>query len=454
MPRVVIAAPGSGSGKTTITTGLLAALHRSGTRVSPHKVGPDYIDPGYHGAACGRVGRNLDPHLQGAERIVPLLLHGASTPEPADVAVIEGVMGLFDGQLGTQGFASTAHVATLTASPVVLVVDAAHMSRSVGALVLGFASYDPQVRIAAVVLNNVGSVRHEAEARAALAPSGIPVIGCVPRVKEIVVPSRHLGLVPAAERSPEAMAEVDALASLVAQHVDLPALLDVARTAPPLVDEAWSPRTAVAGPDASAGGRRVAVAGGRAFTFGYAEHTELLAAAGLEPVGFDPLVDPELPSGIGGLVIGGGFPEVHAVDLAANTVLRSAIARAVDDGLPVVAECAGLLYLADRLDGHEMCGVLPVEATFGSRLTLGYRTATAVTDSVLSERGQVVTGHEFHRTSVAATDETVARAWSWPSPEGASHTDGFVRGSVHAAYLHTHWAGHPALVERFAAAVA
>ncbi|HMR14567.1 MAG TPA: cobyrinate a,c-diamide synthase, partial [Arachnia sp.] len=197
IPRLVIAAPASGHGKTTVATGVMAALRARGMVVAPFKVGPDYIDPGYHTLASGRPGRNLDPFLCGEDLMAPLLLHGA---EGADVAVVEGVMGLFDGRLGTDGFASTAHVARLIDAPVVLVVDARHTSRSVGALVLGMATFDPSIRIAGVVLNQIGSPRHEAEARAAVEGVGVAVLGVLPRNLEIEAPSRHLGLVPAAER--------------------------------------------------------------------------------------------------------------------------------------------------------------------------------------------------------------------------------------------------------------
>lgn len=460
LPRVVVAAPSSGSGKTMVTTGLLAALHERGVRVSPHKVGPDYIDPGYHAAACGRTGRNLDAHMQGPERIVPLLLHGALTPQPADVAVIEGVMGLFDGALGRRGFASTAHIAELTHSPVVLVVDCASTSRSVGALVHGFATFTPGVRLGGVLLNNVASSRHEREARAGVAEAGIPVLGVIPRRPDVVVPSRHLGLVPAAERAPEARSAVDALARLVAEHVDLDAVLDLARTAPDLTDvEPWDPSAELAalGFSRAPGRRRVAVAGGEAFTFSYAENAELLQAAGIDVVTFDPLVDP-LPGGIDGLVVGGGFPEVHAATLSANVTLREQIAAFVADGGAVSAECAGLLYLGRSLDDHPMCGVLPLTGRMTPRLTLGYREGVALTDSVLGPEGTRVVGHEFHRTSVepaigAGDADLPPRAWAWRDHEGETRRDGWVDGAVHASYLHLHWAGAPRLAAHFAASV-
>ncbi|WP_235027610.1 cobyrinate a,c-diamide synthase, partial [Dietzia psychralcaliphila] len=228
LPRLIVAAPASGHGKTTVATGLMAALRRRGLTVSGHKVGPDYIDPGYHELATGRPGRNLDPHLVGEDRIVPLLLHGAqAAPRPADVAVIEGVMGLYDGQIGGDGFSSTAHVAGLTDTPVLLVVDISHASRSIAAVVLGMATFDPTVRIGGVILNKAGSLRHSDEVRRALEPLGIPVLGVLSRDDDVTAPSRHLGLVPAAER-PGAASSLDHLAGRIAASVDLDAVMRLA----------------------------------------------------------------------------------------------------------------------------------------------------------------------------------------------------------------------------------
>jgi cobyrinic acid a,c-diamide synthase len=448
LPRIVVAAPSSNAGKTSVATGLVAALTARGLAVSPHKVGPDYIDPGYTGLAAGRPGRNLDPVLVGEERVVPLFLHGA---RGADVAVVEGVMGLFDGATSPTvepGFASTAHVARLLRAPVVLVVDASAQAQSVAALVHGFATYDPTVRLGGVVLNRVGSDRHEEILRDALGGSGVPVLGAVRRLAELGTPSRHLGLVPAAERSAEALATVGRLGEVVADAVDLDAVLRLARTAPALDAVPWDPAAEVA----RVGSRpRIAVAGGAAFTFGYAENTELLEAAGAEVVTVDPLRDEALPGGTTGLVVGGGFPEVHAADLSANGTLRADIAALAARGGPVAAECAGLLYLARSLDGVPMCGVLATDAVMSPRLTLGYREAVALSDSVLAPAGTRVRGHEFHRT-VATPSAGPAPAWRWPDRQGPAHPEGFVSGGVHASYLHLNWAGSPALAERFVAA--
>ncbi|MEE1827209.1 cobyrinate a,c-diamide synthase [Streptomyces sp. BE20] len=464
IPRLVVAAPSSGAGKTTVATGLIAALAARGLAVSPHKVGPDYIDPGYHGLAAGRPGRNLDAFMCGPERIAPLFLHGAAG---ADVAVVEGVMGLYDGASGRGELASTAHVAKLLRAPVVLVVDASSQSRSVAALVHGFASWDPEVRLAGVILNRVASDRHEQLLREALEEgSGVPVLGSVRRSAAVATPSRHLGLIPAVERSAEALRAVADMGELVAASVDLDAVLALARTAPPLDAEPWDPAAEMAelvaagfpvagAPRAGApraGAPRIAVAGGAAFSFSYAENTELLTAAGAEVVPFDPLHADGLPEGTAGLVIGGGFPELYVRELSANGQLRSAIAAFAASGGPVAAECAGLLYLGRELDGLPMCGVLDTSARMTERLTLGYREAVALHDSPLAPTGTRVRGHEFHRT-VCEPGAGERAAWGWRLPTGP-RTEGFAAGNVHASYLHLHWAGSPQLAASLAAAAA
>ncbi|MFE9811202.1 cobyrinate a,c-diamide synthase [Streptomyces sp. NPDC005548] len=468
VPRLVLAAPSSGCGKTTVATGLMAAFAARGLAVSPHKVGPDYIDPGYHALATGRVGRNLDSYLCGTELIGPLFAHGA---RGCDVAVVEGVMGLYDGAAGEGELASTAQVAKLLRAPVVLVVDASSQSRSVAALVHGFASWDPEVRVAGVILNKVGSDRHEAMLREALDASGVPVLGALRRAPQVGTPSRHLGLVPVAERRAEAVDAVAAMAAQVRAGCDLDALFALARGAGDLPGVAWdaagairpsaaADHTATTGraptadgtahpstaPEPAFGMRRVAVAGGPAFTFSYAEHAELLTAAGAEVVVFDPLRDERLPDGTGGLVIGGGFPEVYAPELSANEPLRKAVAELAFAGAPVAAECAGLLYLARELDGQPMCGVIDATARMHERLTLGYRDAVAVGDSVLAAAGTRMRGHEFHRT-VVEPGAGPAPAWGVLAPE--RRVEGFVQHGVHASYLHTHWASEPGVVRRF-----
>lgn len=444
LPRFALAAPTSGAGKTTVAFGLMAALRARGLDVAPFKVGPDYIDPGYHALATGRPGRNLDPWLCGAELLAPLLLHGSAG---ADVAVIEGVMGLYDGKLGDvdgrRGFGSTAHVARLVDAPVVLVIDAAHSSRTAAAVAHGLAVHPDAPWVAGVILNRVGSPRALAELTDALAQVGLPLLGAVPRSNDLVVPSRHLGLVPAAEQE-AAQSVVDAAAALVAQHVDLDALLSVAGAATPLAAEPWSPTAALglspplpSPPGPPTRRPRIAIAGGRAFTFRYAETTELLEAAGCDLVEFDPLVAPSLPRATAALYLGGGFPEVFATQLATNTSLLAGIRDAVTSGLPTYAECAGLLYLCRSLDGHPMVGALPLTARMSEDLTLGYGEFTAPRAGLLLCTGETYRYHAFHRTLVEPAT-------------GEPH----LGPTVHASYHHTHWAGYPAHAHRLAQAAA
>ncbi|WP_305784280.1 cobyrinate a,c-diamide synthase [Symbioplanes lichenis] len=447
VPRIVIAAPASGHGKTTVATGLLAAFARRGLAVAPFKVGPDYIDPGYHALAAGRPGRNLDPVLVGEQLIGPLFAHGAAG---TSLAIVEGVMGLYDGRVGGGDTGSTAQVAGLLNAPVVLVVNAAAQGRSVAALVHGFRSFG-DVRIGGVILNQVGSDRHEALLREACEEVGTPVLGAMRRATAVEAPSRHLGLVPAAERRAEALASVDALATLVESSVDLAEVMALARSAPPLDASPWSP----ASEDPVPGRPVVAIAGGPAFTFAYAETAELLAGAGADVVTVDPLRDESLPEGTRALVVGGGFPEVYAAELSANEPLRAAVARHAAHGLPIAAECAGLLWLCRTLDGKPMCGVLDAEAAMTPSLTLGYRDAVALSDSPLFPAGSRATGHEFHRTTVhprsgLLLEPAGGAAWAW---RGAD-PEGFATPQLHASYLHLHWAGDRAIAHRLVTAAA
>ena len=435
-PRIVIAGTHSGAGKTTVASGLMAALARRGHRVAPFKVGPDFIDPSYHALATGRPGRNLDAFLSGPDLIGPLFAHGA---RGADVAVVEGVMGLFDGKGGGE-VASTAHVAKLLDAPVVLVVDARAMSRSAAAMVHGYATFDLDLDVAGVVLNRVGSATHEKILREALAPLGVPVLGVLRRDDAISTPDRHLGLVPAAERRKEARESIDALGTVVARSLDLDAVMRLASSAGTLHPEPWNPEA----PEYErTSGVRVAVAAGPSFSFLYEENVELLEGAGAEVIPFDPTTDEELPDGTDALHLGGGFPETHADALSGNEPMRESVARFVAEGRPVVAECGGLLYLARELDGRPMCGVLDASARMKDRLTLGYREARALQDSPLAEKDATVRGHEFHYSVVEpGVGERPAWNLAGRGPEG------FVSGGVHASYLHTHWAATPGLPRR------
>jgi cobyrinic acid a,c-diamide synthase len=444
IPRIVVAGTSSGAGKTTVACGLIGALRARGLTVQGFKVGPDYIDPSHHALASGRPGRNLDAFLSGPELIAPLLRHGGAG---ADIAVIEGVMGLFDGASGRGELASTAHVAKLLDAPVLLVVDAAAMARSAAAIVHGFRTFDPGVDVAGVIFNKVGSDIHEQLLREALEGSGVPVLGALRRDERVVTPERHLGLVPVAEREPGARAALGALAAAMDRYADLEEVVRLARGAPATSGPAWSP----AAPEPVGGRPRIAIARGAAFSFHYQENLELLEGAGAELAGFDPLTDEALPAGSGALVLAGGFPEVFGAQLAANAPLRTQVAAFAASGRPVLAECGGLLYLCTELDGHEMCGALPARASMGGRLTLGYREAVAVSATPWLAAGAAVRGHEFHYGGVEPVAPGAPCAWQL-SARTFERAEGLVSGGVQASFLHVHWAAYPELARSFAGA--
>jgi cobyrinic acid a,c-diamide synthase len=469
--RVVIAGTSSGAGKTTVACGLIGALRARGAQVQGFKVGPDYIDPSHHALASGRPGRNLDAFLSGPELIAPLVRHGS---EGAEMAVIEGVMGMFDGASGRGELASTAHVAKLLRAPVLLVVDAAAMARSAAAIVHGYRTFDPDVNVAGVIFNRVGSDHHEQLLREALADLSppLPVLGALRRDERIATPERHLGLVPAGEREAAARAALGALAEAMARYTDLEGIERIARGAPELAGASWSASPAgapAAGAhagevDAPTGGARIALAAGPAFSFHYEENLELLRAAGAELAPFDPLSDEALPEDASALLLAGGFPEVYGAELEANAQLRAQVAAFAASGRPVLAECGGLLYLAQELDGHEMCGVLPVRARMSERLTLGYRDAVAASATPWLDAGERVRGHEFHYTQVEPAETVgdgavgpsagtgvppgLAPAWTL-SARGKERAEGYAGGGIQASYLHVHWAAHPELARRF-----
>ncbi len=439
-PRLVVAGTSSGVGKTTVATGLMAALVGRGLTVGAAKVGPDFIDPGYHALATGRPGRNLDAWICGPEA-VPALAGRAGAA--ADVLVVEGVMGLFDGSGDPAGpDASTAEVANLIGAPIVLVVDGAAVGASVAAMVHGFATFDPAVRVAGVILNRVGSDSHEALLRSAVAVTGAPVLGALRRSPDYAWRDRHLGLVPVVEHPHQVRESIDALAAAVARDCDLDAILTVARSAP---------GTTVPSPPAARrqGSAVVAVAGGPAFSFAYPDNLELLAEAGAELVPFDPLVDPRLPAGATGLYAGGGFPEVFAAGLAANGALLADVRRRVAGGLVTWAECGGLLWLARSLDGHTLAGVLPADGHMTDRLTLGYRRARVRAASPLGPAGTELRGHEFHYSAL----DPAGDALDWSGRAGAGRS-GFATPSLLASYVHLHLGSAPAPAEQFVATCA
>jgi cobyrinic acid a,c-diamide synthase len=436
-PRLVIAGVASGVGKTTIATGLMAALRARGMKVGNAKVGPDFIDPGYHALATGRPPRNLDSWICG-ESAIPALAGRAAFG--ADILVVEGVMGLFDGAADGKPEASTASIARLLDAPVLLVVDASAMSGSVAALVHGYATFDPSVRIAGVVLNRVGSPGHESLLRQALQPLGVPVLGAVRRDDAFTWRDRHLGLIPVVEASAETSESIGHLADAIKVSLDLEAIVQVAGLAPPRqVDLPPKPRRV--------GNARVAIASGPAFSFVYQDNLEALEAAGAELLPFDPRHDPGLPDGSTALYVGGGFPEVFVAGLSDNQALQRDLRAKAGRGLVIWAECGGLLWLSRSLDGHPLTGLLPADGSMTDRLTLGYRTAELSVDSPLGASGDHLRGHEFHYSSLSPAGS----ALTLRSRAGESMA-GYASPRLFASYLHLHLGSDPARAERFVAA--
>jgi cobyrinic acid a,c-diamide synthase len=447
MIGLVIAGVASGVGKTTLTLGLIGALRRRGLTVQPFKVGPDYIDPSQHAQVAGRPSRNLDSWMVPEAALRELFVRAART---ADVALVEGVMGLFDGRSGAGEVGSTAHVAKLLGLPVLLVIDAAKAGRSMAVAALGCRMADPALRIVGVVLNNVASERHATIGREAIESlAELPVLGCIMRDGELRQEERYLGLIPGAERQVSPTLVERAMAS-VESGVDLAALTRLTTISVPDVQSSGlfpeAPRSSSA---------RIAVAQDEAFSFYYQDSLDLLAAWGAELVPFSPLRDQRLPERVGGVYLGGGFPELFAIDLAVNGSMLASIREAAGRGLPIYAECGGLMYLQEALidaDGrrHRMAGLVPgTSALIGKRLTLGYREAVARRDSPLAVAGQTVRGHEFHWSVCdSPTPETAA----YELADGSGRLEGFAAGNVVASYIHVHLASDQHLAPRFVAA--
>ena len=466
MTPLIIAAPSSGCGKTTLTLGLLAALRRRGLTVAPFKVGPDFIDPGHHAAACGRVSRNLDGWMCGERTVRDIYARGC---RDADLAVVEGVMGLFDGADGDSDAGSTAEVARWLGGRILLVVDARSQARSAAALVKGFVEFDPRLRFAGIVFNRVGSDRHEALLRQALAsvPGLPPVLGCLPRDAELALPERHLGLVTAEDVGSDA-GFFERLADWVEKYLDVERLLKTLPPPGPLLSKEGVPDRA----GVVAKAVRIAVARDAAFCFYYPDNLELLEAAGAELIFFSPLRDRALPDKIDGLYLGGGYPELHAERLAANGELLARIRALALAGLPIYAECGGLIYLSQGvepppplpgplLDKEGVPDRAGVEAEFVAifpatarmlprRRALGYREVMLTADSPLGPAGTVARGHEFHYSELAMPD-VVPRCYRMSRRGGGEDlgSEGFRMRNVLGSYVHLHFASNPKLAEHF-----
>ena len=448
MKGLVVAAPASGSGKTSVALGLMAALARRGLAVAPFKVGPDFIDPGHHALAAGRESQTLDGWMMPRTAVEDTFAWGSTG---SDVAVVEGVMGLFDGFSAVSDEGSTAEIAKWLGLPVLLVVDARAMARSAAALVHGFASFDPDLSLAGVVFNRVGSERHAQALTEAVdtACPGIPVLGALSRREEIVLPSRHLGLVTARESMDTDL--VDSLVTWVEDGIDIPALLaalprTAAATAPPPAATATSVMDAV----------RIGVARDAAFCFYYPENLRRLEAAGAELVFFSPCEDDRLPEGLDGLYLGGGYPELHARELANQVRMRREVAALCASGRPVYAECGGFMYLLrDIADASRqvfpMCGIFPYRATMNTRrAALGYRQITTTGDSLLGPEGSIARGHEFRYSSISDEAYADARLFRVEDRRGpVGQAEGFTSHNVVASYIHLHFASSPGLTHHF-----
>ncbi|QFS48298.1 cobyrinate a,c-diamide synthase [Nostoc sphaeroides] len=490
---VIIAGERSGVGKTTVTLTLLASLRRSDRLVQSFKVGPDYIDPMFHQHVTGLPCRNLDPVLTSEAYVQQCF---ARHSQLSEYALVEGVMGLFDGisslvishtlregvplrgsklrvasrreapmsfakdkgqRTNDKGqisdFASTAHIARLLDLPVVLVIDCSRLSGSVAAIAHGYRSFDPRIKIAGVVLNRVGSDRHLSLLKDSLEPLQLPILGVLRRQDNITIPDRHLGLVPTAEL-PELNALIDRLADLGDTCFDWQHLLPLLKSKPlphpphPPVGE----RSRTTSPSSPV---RIAVARDRAFNFYYQDNLDLLQQLGAELVFWSPLEDAAIPKDVQGMYFGGGFPEVFAQQLAENTSVRDAVKTAILQGMPTVAECGGLMYLCEQIIDFEgkswsMAGVLPTSAVMGGRLTLGYRRAVALQNNMLVKAGTTVYGHEFHRSHLTLTaTQPLFETSRYDSEENMGCEGWGLPANVHASYVHSHWGESREIPQQF-----
>jgi len=438
IPGLLIAAPSSGSGKTSLTLGLMAAYKRRGLEVAPFKVGPDYIDPGHHRAICGRPSDNLDSWFCSQQQLQDTFAAGCAG---AEIAIVEGVMGLFDGVSGDSEEGSSAQIAKWLGLPVLLLVDAKAQARSFAALVKGFCDFDPELKVAGVIANRVGSERHAELLREAVAstPGLPPLLGCLPRQEDIVLPERHLGLVTADDLSGE---HGDKLAEWVEQHLDLEKLRQLASSSVDVCGAATEVATVKK--------VRIGIARDRAFSFYYPENLRLLEQAGAELVPFSPLEDEKLPEYLAGLYLGGGYPELHADKLAENISLRRQIAAAAAADLPIYAECGGFMFLCAEIDGLPMSGVFPASAKMlPCRRALGYRQVELTGDSLLGSAGTTVRGHEFHYSEVEMP-AAVERCYRLSRRGGKQlGTEGYRINNVIGSYLHLHFGSNPQVVENF-----
>ncbi|SEN12398.1 cobyrinate a,c-diamide synthase [Lihuaxuella thermophila] len=451
-PRIVIAGTGSGAGKTTVTLGLMAAFQKRGLKVQGFKAGPDYIDPSYHTAVTGRPSRNLDTWMLTPNRMKEIFLNGS---READLSIIEGVMGLYDGKDPLSDRGSTAEIAILLNSPVILVVHIHSMARSAAAVVKGFQLFNPRVPIAGVIANRAGSEGHFRLVQAAIEQEcGVPVLGWLPRDPSIDIPERHLGLIPAIERG-EIDPLFERLREVVEKGVDLNRVAEIASQAPqldPPADRLFIAQEAEQKPSVT-----IAVARDAAFNFYYPENLELLRQYGARLLYFSPLRGEPVPEDADGLYVGGGFPEEFVRELSADERVKASFRTKIAAGLPTFAECGGYMYLTQAIidregNAHPMAGVIPAVVQMKDRLAaLGYREVEAVSDNLLLRRGEKARGHEFHYSTLTPREEDYPPAYESAGRRGKTR-EGYARGNLLAGYTHLHFASNPAMVKRWMAA--
>lgn len=451
IPRIMIAGTHSGVGKTTITTAILSLLTRSGYNVQPFKIGPDYIDPSYHTLATGNVSRNLDSWMLEEATVRRLFYDSASI---ADIAVIEGVMGVFDGSAGNADTGSSAHIAKLLDCPVILIVDVKSMARSAAAVVSGFKNFDPQLNVAGIILNRIGSERHlNLVCDAIETYCDIPVIGYFKKNTKLELPSRHLGLVPTVEGGALA-ATVSSLPDEIAEGINIEKLVQVAKSAvtlntPPSLKDIFLNASEPV---------RIGIASDEAFSFYYEDGLDILKRGGAELIPFSPLHDHSLPDNLYGLYIGGGFPEMFIEQLSSNKQLLGEIKKAGDAGMPVFGECGGLMYLSRYITDFNgkcfsMTGLVPGGCIMQNRLVgMGYVEASAVQDNIITNAGEKIRGHEFHYSRFQPDTVSEEHHYAFRLVRNRSREtvyDGFAHENILASYLHLHFCSNPELAKNF-----
>lgn len=467
IPRIVLAGTHSGVGKTTLATGLMAALKKRDRPIQGYKVGPDYIDPSYHAAATGRASRNLDRWLLG-EHLSSIFVQTSKE----HWAVVEGVMGMFDGMSGTAGFGSTADVAKLLQAPIILIVDASSMSRSVAALVHGFNSFDPEINVQGVILNRVKSIAQEKILREALNDLQIPVLGVLPKELSLHLPERHLGLIPVGEGG---LLEgfIETLSDLITKHVDLDQveslMLSASEFHQPLLpkDQETKKTTTCSEPTSSIlkttsnsatpnpnNQFRLGLARDEAFLFYYQDALDMAERLNFKIIPFSPLHDHNLPQDLDGIILGGGFPELHLKRLSQNSSFLDSLRAYAASGKPIYAECGGYMYLGNSIEDFEgnklpMVGLIPMKAEMTKRLQgIGYRKGVFREDNFLGPRGTTVQGHEFHYSRVIY-DKDYLPAYELFKGGQTDRMEGYARENIVASYLHIHFSGHQELLEHW-----